>query len=67
MYIFVQYRLMVITICTHTHTEAVVVDKEKPPLNVVGDVHGRIAIIVVSCVQATSVCMYMCRLLSVLY
>ncbi len=49
MYIFVQYRLMVITICTHTHTEAVVVDKEKPPLNVVGDVHGRIAIIVVSC------------------
>ncbi len=36
--------------CIHTqpHIEAVVVDKEKPPLNVVGDVHGRIAIIVVS-------------------
>ena len=26
-----------------------VVPKEKPPLNVVGDVHGKIAIIVVSC------------------
>ena len=26
-----------------------VVPKEKPPLNVVGDVHGKIAIIIVSC------------------
>jgi len=32
-------------------SEAVVVEKEKPPMNVVGDVHNRIAIIVVSLIN----------------
>ena len=27
---------------------AILVEKEKPPMNVVGDVHGKIAIIIVS-------------------
>ena len=34
--------------CVFVLLIATVVPKEKPPINVVGDVHGRIAIIIVS-------------------
>ena len=43
----------VCAICCLFPSTALLVEKEKPPMNVVGDVHGKIAILIVSSTRPT--------------